>query len=190
MTIAFGQGLNVAPLQAMMAVGALSNGGFLVNPTFLKRSEEAAKRDAPRVIKPETSESLRYLMRLNAEIGTAKIADIKGYYVGGKTGTADKIVHGHYAKDKVFTTFMAIMPADKPKYLVLTLMDEPLALPETAGYRTAAWNAGPVAGKIIERAGPLLGLPPRFDLPTQPFPLLAKLGYGMANIPQTGGKEH
>ncbi len=100
MTIAFGQGLNVAPLQAVMAVGALVNGGMLVTPTFLKRSEAEAKQIAPRVVKPETSESMRYLMRLNAEIGTAKIADIKGYFVGGKTGTADKIVHGHYSNDQ------------------------------------------------------------------------------------------
>jgi cell division protein FtsI (penicillin-binding protein 3) len=190
MTIAFGQGLNVAPLQAMMAVGALANGGFLVTPTFLKRSEEDGKRDAPRVIKPETSESMRYLMRLNAEIGTARIADIQGYFVGGKTGTADKIIHGHYSKDRVFTTFMAIMPSDKPKYLFLTLMDEPQGLPEDGGYHTAAHNAGLVTGKIIERTGPLLGLPPRPDLPTQPFPLLAKLGYGEANQPAKGGGGH
>lgn len=190
MTIAFGQGLNVAPLQAVMAVGALVNGGTLVTPTFLKRSEAEAKKDAPRVVKAETSESMRYLMRLNAEIGTAKIADIKGYFVGGKTGTADKIVHGHYSTDRVFTTFMAILPADKPKYLFLTLLDEPQGLPETQGYRTAAWNSGSVTGKIIERTGPLLGIPPRIEFPTQPFPLLAKLGYGMANAPATGGGGH
>ena len=129
-------------------------------------------------------------MRLNAEIGSAKKANIEGYFIGGKTGTADKIIHGRYSNDRVFTTFMAIMPADKPKYLFLTLMDEPQGLPETGGYRTAAWNSGSVTGKIIERVGPLLGVPPRFELPTQPFPLLAKLGYGMANIPQSGGREH
>jgi cell division protein FtsI (penicillin-binding protein 3) len=188
-TIAFGQGLSVAPLQAMMAVGALANGGTLITPTFLKQSEEDAKRDAPRVVRPETSEAMRYLMRLNAEIGTAKIADIKGYFVGGKTGTADKIVRGHYAKDRVLTTFMAVVPADKPKYLYLTLLDEPQGSSETDGYRTAAWNAGPVTGKIIERTGQLLGLPPRLDLPPQPFPLLARLGYAEANAPAhiTGG---
>jgi cell division protein FtsI (penicillin-binding protein 3) len=190
MTIAFGQGLNVAPLQAMMAVGALANGGLLVTPTFLKRSEEDAMKDAPRVVKAETSEAMRYLMRLNAEIGTARIADIKGYFVGGKTGTADKIVHGHYSNYKVLTTFMAVVPADKPKYLFLTLLDEPQGLRETAGYRTAAWNAGPVTGKIIERTGPLLGLPPRIDLPAQPFPLLAKLGFAEANVPAHGGRAH
>jgi len=184
MTIAFGQGLNVAPLQAIMAVGALVNGGIMVTPTFLKRSEEDAKKDAPRVVRPETSETMRYLMRLNAEIGSARKADIKGYFIGGKTGTADKIVHGHYSQDKVFTTFMAILPADHPKYLYLTLMDEPQALPDQH-YHTAAWNAGVVTGQIIERTGPLLGIAPRIDLPAQPFPLLAKLGYGIANVPQT-----
>lgn len=188
MTIAFGQGLNVAPLQALMAVSALVNGGTLINPTFLKRSEEDAKRDAPQVIKPETSESLRYLMRLNAEIGSAKKADIDGYFVGGKTGTADKIFHGHYSKDKVLTTFMAILPADKPRYLFFTMMDEPQGLPETGGYRTAAWNAGTVTGKIIERVGPMLGIAPRFTPPAQPFPLLAKLGYTAANVPVSSGE--
>ena len=186
MTIAFGQGLNVAPLQALMAVGALVNGGYLINPTFLKRSEEDAKRDAPRVIKPETSESLRYLMRLNAEIGSAKKADIDGYFVGGKTGTADKIFHGHYSTDKVLTTFMAIVPADKPKYLFFTMLDEPQGLPETDGYRTAAWNSGVITGQIIQRVGPILGMAPRFTPPSQPFPLLAQLGYAAANLPAPG----
>jgi cell division protein FtsI (penicillin-binding protein 3) len=186
MTIAFGQGLNVAPLQALMAVGALVNGGTLITPTFLKRSEEDAKRDAPQVVKPETSESLRYLMRLNAEIGSAKKADIDGYFVGGKTGTADKNFHGHYLKDKVLTTFMAIVPADKPRYLFFTMLDEPQGLPETGGYRTAAWNSGTITGKIIERVGPLLGVAPRFVPPSQPFPLLAQLGYAAANLPAPG----
>jgi cell division protein FtsI (penicillin-binding protein 3) len=187
MTIAFGQGLNVAPLQALMAVGALANGGVLVTPTFLKRSEADAKKDAPRVVKPETAETMRYLMRLNAEIGSAKNADIKGYFVGGKTGTADKIYHGHYVKDKVLTTFMAIVPADKPKYLFLTLMDEPQGLEETSGHRTAAWNSGSVTGKLIERVSPLLGIAPHFEFPVQPFPLLAHMGYAQANLPATGG---
>ena len=186
MTIAFGQGLNVAPLQALMAVGALVNGGILIKPTFLKRSEEDAKRGAPRVVKPETSESLRYLMRLNAEVGSARKADVDGYFVGGKTGTADMIVHGRYVNDKVRTTFMAIVPSDKPRYLFFTMLDEPQGLPETSGYRTAAWNAGVITGEIIERVGPLLGIAPRFTPPTEPFPLLAQLGYTQANLPAVG----
>jgi cell division protein FtsI (penicillin-binding protein 3) len=187
MTIAFGHGLAVAPLQAMMAVGALMNGGYLVSPTFLKRGEEEARRDAIQVVKPETSEAMRFLMRLNAEKGTARKVDIAGYYVGGKTGTAEKVINGHYSKTRLFTTFMAVAPADKPKYLFLTIMDEPQGLPETGGYATAAYNSGYVTGKIIERVGPLLGLPPRFEPPTQPFPLLAKLGYGLANALGAGG---
>lgn len=190
MTIAFGHGLAVAPLQAMMAVGALMNGGHLVTPTFIKRSEEEAKNGAERVVKPETSEAMRYLMRLNAEIGTARRVNIAGYYVGGKTGTAEKVIGGHYSKNRLFTTFMAVAPSDKPKYLFLTIMDEPQGLPETGGYATAAYNAGHVTGEIIERAGPILGLPPRFELPNEPFPLLAKLGYGMANVPASGGHGH
>jgi cell division protein FtsI (penicillin-binding protein 3) len=156
----------------------------------LKRSEEDAKKDAPRVVKAETSEAMRYLMRLNAEKGTARKVDIAGYYVGGKTGTAEKVINGHYSKNRLFTTFMAVAPSDKPKYLFLTLMDEPQGLPETGGYATAAYNSGVVTGRIIERVGPLLGLPPRLDLPTQPFPLLAKLGYGFANIPAPHGGGH
>jgi cell division protein FtsI (penicillin-binding protein 3) len=183
MTIAFGHGLAVAPLQAMMAVAALSNGGYMITPTFLKRSEEQAKKDAPRVIKPDTSEMMRYLMRLNAEVGSAKTINIKGYFAGGKTGTANKVVNGRYAQDRVFTTFTAIYPSDKPKYLYMTVMDEPQGLPETHGYRTAAWNAGAVTGKMIERTGPMLGAPPRLELPQQPFPLIARLGIG---APQPG----
>ena len=185
MTIAFGHGLAVAPLQAMMAIAALSNGGYLINPTFLKRTEQDAKKSSPRVIKPETGAELRYLMRLNAEIGTAKGANIPGYFAGGKTGTADKVINGRYARNQVFTTFDAVVPADKPKYLFMTVMDEPQGTPETHGFRTAAWNSGVVTGKIIERAAPLLGLPPRAKPPTEPFPLLARI-YPKANEPPPG----
>ena len=82
-TIAFGHGLAVAPIQALAAVGALVNGGYLIKPTFLKRSEEEAKKDAIRVIKPETSEAMRFIMRINGEKGSARFADIPGYFVGG-----------------------------------------------------------------------------------------------------------
>ena len=185
MTIAFGHGLAVAPLQAMMAIDALANGGYLMKPTFLKRSEEDAKKNAQRVIKPETSEELRYIMRLNAVVGSAKGSNIPGYFVGGKTGTADKVVAGRYSNNRVFTTFDAIVPADKPKYLFMTVMDEPQAVPESHGFHTAAWNSGVVTGKIIERATPLLGLPPQ-PMPTMPFPMLARV-YPQANHPPATG---
>jgi cell division protein FtsI (penicillin-binding protein 3) len=164
-TIAFGHGLSVAPLQATMAVGALMNGGLLIPPTFLKRTEEEGKALGVRVIKPETSKEMRYLMRLNAEIGSARKANVPGYYVGGKTGTAEKVINGRYSKTRLLTTFMAVLPADKPKYIVSLLLDEPQGLPETFGFATSGWNAAPTAAKVIARIGPLLDLEPRLDLP-------------------------
>ncbi|MBV9260343.1 MAG: penicillin-binding protein 2, partial [Pseudolabrys sp.] len=164
-TIAFGHGLSVAPLQAVMGINALMNGGLLIPPTLLKRSEDEAAKLAVRVVKPETSEKMRYLMRLNAEIGTAKMADVKGYYVGGKTGTSEKVVNGHYSKKQVLNSFTAILPADNPRYQILIMLDEPQALPETHGFITSGWNAVPTGGAVIARVAPLLGLKPRFDLP-------------------------
>ncbi|WP_407113282.1 peptidoglycan D,D-transpeptidase FtsI family protein [Bradyrhizobium sp. LMG 9283] len=164
-TIAFGHGMAVAPLQAVMGVSALANGGLLIPPTFLKRSEEEARAIAKRVIKSETSDKMRFLMRLNAEIGTAKRANVSGYYIGGKTGTAEKVVNGRYAKKRVLTAFTAILPADKPKYQLLIMLDEPQPLKETYGQIASGWNAVPTAGNVIARIGPLLGIEPRFDLP-------------------------
>jgi cell division protein FtsI (penicillin-binding protein 3) len=164
-TIAFGHGLSVAPLQAVMGVAATLNGGLLIPPTFLKRSEAEAKAVAKQVLKPETSIKMRYLMRLNAEVGSAKESNVKGYYIGGKTGTAEKVVNGRYSKTKLLTDFMAVLPADKPRYLLLVMLDEPQATKETHGYATAGWNAGPTAARVIERVAPLLDIQPRFDLP-------------------------
>jgi cell division protein FtsI (penicillin-binding protein 3) len=174
-TIAFGHGVAVAPLQAAAAVAALMNGGTLITPTFLKRTEEEARAVGHRVIKPETSEAMRYIMRLNATKGSAAKAAVPGFFIGGKTGTAEKVVGGRYSKNKLFTTFMAVMPADKPKYLFVTVYDEPQGLPETHGFATAAWNAGETTGRMLERIAPMTGVVPRFDPPQNPFPLMAKL---------------
>ncbi|MEA2974841.1 MAG: hypothetical protein QOF19_361 [Alphaproteobacteria bacterium] len=173
-TIAFGHGLSVAPLQAVMGIGALMNGGTMIPPTFLKRSEAEAAALATRVIKPETSDKMRYLMRLNAEKGTATRADVKGYYVGGKTGTSEKVVGGRYSKTKLLNSFTAVLPADKPRYLVLIMLDEPKATPETHGFATSGWNAVPAGAAVISRIAPLLGVEPRFDLPLAERLILAK----------------
>ncbi len=185
MTIAFGQGLNVAPLQALMGVGALLNGGHLMKPTFLLRDEATALASSEQVISAQTSESMRYLLRSNATHGTAGKANIEGYYVGGKTGTAQKIVNRHYSNDKVFTTFMAVVPANKPKYLYLVLYDQPQAYPGDGGFHTAAYNAGRVTGALIQRVEPLEGVQPMRTPPTNPFPIIARLGYG-ADADRTG----
>jgi cell division protein FtsI (penicillin-binding protein 3) len=173
-TIAFGHGVAVAPLQAVMGISALVNGGYLIPPTFLKRSPEDAMKLATRVIKPDTSDKMRYLMRLNVEKGTATKSDVPGYYVGGKTGTADKVVNGRYSKTKVLTSFTAVMPADKPRYMLLIMLDEPQATKETHGYNTSGWNAVPVGAAVIERVAPLLGVKPRFNLPTSDQLILVK----------------
>jgi cell division protein FtsI (penicillin-binding protein 3) len=174
-TISFGHGLSVAPLQAVMGVAALMNGGILIPPTFLKRSEAEAAALGKRVIKPETSEMMRYLMRLNVEKGTAEKAEVKGYYIGGKTGTADKVINGHYSKTKVLTDFMAVLPADKPQYVMLIMIDDPQIIPETHGFNTSGWNAVPVGGAVVARVAPLLGIEPRMDLPTADRLILASM---------------
>jgi cell division protein FtsI (penicillin-binding protein 3) len=175
-TIAFGHGLSVAPLQAMMAIGALTNGGHLIPPTFLKRSEQQAMALAKRVIRPETSEQMRYLMRLNVEKGTATKADVKGYYVGGKTGTSEKVVGGRYSKTKALTAFTAVLPADRPRYALLIMLDEPRPTRESHGFATSGWNAVPVGGSVIARVAPLLGIEPRFELPPADKLILASAG--------------
>jgi cell division protein FtsI (penicillin-binding protein 3) len=172
-TIAFGHGLSVAPLQAAMGVAALMNGGVLIPPTFLKRSEAEAQALGRRVVKPETSELMRYLMRLNVEKGTAEKAEVPGYYIGGKTGTADKVINGRYAKNHVLTDFIAVLPADRPRYLLLIMLDEPHATPETHGFTTSGWNAVPVGGRVVARIAPLLGIEPRMDLPDADQQILA-----------------
>ena len=174
-TIAFGHGLSVAPLQAVMGVAALMNGGIMLPPTFLKRSEEEARALGRRVIKSETSDKMRYLMRLNVEKGSASKADVQGYYVGGKTGTAEKVVGGRYSKTKVLSDFMAVLPADQPRYLVLIMLDEPQPIPETHGFATSGWNAVPAGAAVIARIAPLLGLAPRFELPPADQLILAAM---------------
>jgi cell division protein FtsI (penicillin-binding protein 3) len=175
-TIAFGHGIAVAPLQAVSAIGALMNGGRLIPPTFLKRSEQEAAALGTQVVKPETSEKMRYLMRLNVEKGTASKADVKGYYVGGKTGTSEKVVGGRYSKTKVLTSFTAVLPADQPRYLLLIMLDEPQPTADTHGYATSGWNAVPVGGAVIARIAPLLGIEPRFELPASEKLILASAG--------------
>jgi cell division protein FtsI (penicillin-binding protein 3) len=162
-TAAFGHGFAVQPLQGAAVVAGLLNGGKLMTPTFLKRDRNEALAMAKDVAKPETSEKLRYLFRLNVEEGTASKADVIGYRVGGKTGTAEKVVNGRYSKTQNLTSFIGAFPMDEPKYLVLIMLDEPKATPETYGFATSGWNAVPTAYNVIERIAPMLGVMPKFS---------------------------
>ncbi len=163
MTISYGHGLSVAPLQLVSAAAALVNGGHFIEPTFLRRSREEAGIQAQRVIKEETSDLMRYLMRLNVQQGSGKRADAKGYRVGGKTGTAEKVVAGRYAPDALLTSFLGVFPSDAPAYAVLIMLDEPQGTEETGGQATAGVNAAAVTGRLVARIGPMLGLAPRLD---------------------------
>lgn len=174
-TVAFGHGIAVTPIQATMGIAAMVNGGTLIRPTFIKGRSVDDRVLAEAVIAPQTSEAIRYLMRLNAEIGSATKANIPGYFVGGKTGTSNKVINGRYSEDKVRNAFMGVAPADDPRYLFLTLLDEPKGLPETSGFRTSGWNAAPTTAAIMARALPMLDIAPRNQPPSNPFPTMVRL---------------
>jgi cell division protein FtsI (penicillin-binding protein 3) len=161
-TAAFGHGFAVQPLQGLSVVAGILNDGQMVPPTFIKRSQQEAEVLANRIIKKSTSEKLRYLFRLNAEKGSASKADVIGYRVGGKTGTAEKVINGRYDANSRLASFIGAFPMDDPKYAIFVMLDNPQAVKETFGFATSGWNAVPTAGRIIERIAPLLGIAPVF----------------------------
>ncbi len=165
-TASYGHGISVSPLQFVSSIGALVNGGVYVPPTFLKRSERDAKKSAKRVVSAATSEAIRLLLRANVtdRHGTARRSEVAPYQVGGKTGTANKVVNGKYSKDLVRTSFVGIFPYDKPEYVVFVMLDEPQGTKAALGLTTAGINAAPTTGRIIARLGPLFKIKPFFPV--------------------------
>lgn len=161
MTIAYGHGISIAPLQFAASIATLVNGGFRVNPTFLKKEDERIQSQQDKVIKSETSHIVRNLLKLNVEVGTGKLAAATGYRVGGKTGTADKPVGGGYSKNAVLSSFVAVFPIDDPAYVVFIMLDEPKSLPGSHLRPTAGTNAAPTTRRIIARIAPMLGIAPK-----------------------------
>jgi cell division protein FtsI (penicillin-binding protein 3) len=159
MTIAFGHGIAVTPLHMITATAAMINGGILHPPTMLK-VPTGAKVPGVRVIAEKTSDQIRKLFRLVVESGTAKQAEAPGYVVGGKTGTAEKNVGGHYEEKKLLSSFIGAFPMNDPQYVILTIVDEPHGNKESHGYATAGWTVAPATGRIIQRIAPLLGVAP------------------------------
>lgn len=151
------------PLQTAAAAAALMNGGYLIEPTFFPRTKAAAATIKLRVIKEQTSADMRFLYNWNGTKGSGRRAQVEGYRVGGKTGTADKVINSRYAKDINFNAFLAAFPMDKPKYVVLSIIDAPIS--GENGGRTAASTAAPMIKQIISRTALLLGVTPRFDIP-------------------------
>lgn len=163
-TASFGHGLSVSPLHMITAYAAIANGGNYVPPTLYKRDIADAELLYTRVLKPETSDLMRYLMRLNALEGSGSQMEraAQGYRSGGKTGTAEKVVDGRYSSSKVTNFFASVFPLDNPRYAMVIVVDEPKAENPQSG-TTAGWNAGAVTGRVIQRVAPMLGVAPDFS---------------------------
>ncbi len=160
MTISYGHGLAVSPLQLTSAVAAVVNGGTEARATLLKQ-DRATARSQRRVISAATSAQMRQLMRLVVVKGTGRKADAAGYAVGGKTGTADKTAGRGYARNARIASFVGAFPMDDPRYVIFAMVDEPKPTKESFGYATGGWVAAPLVGRLVERVGPLLGVAPR-----------------------------
>ena len=159
-TISFGHGVSTTPLQTAVAGAALVNGGLLMSPTFLPQSRTEATASGKRVVKASTSDAIRYLFKLNGEQGSGRRADVPGFHVGGKTGTADKVVNGRYDSRLNFNAFLAAFPIDHPQYVVLTFCDEPRT--GENNLTMAAETAAPMVRNIVKRIAPMLGVEPKF----------------------------
>jgi cell division protein FtsI (penicillin-binding protein 3) len=127
---------------------------------LLKVDRNHSAGQGHRVFTEETSYKMRALLRLVVTQGTGKKADAPGYRVGGKTGTAIKVIGGRYVHSRVVTSFAGVFPMDEPRYVIVVMLDEPQATPETYGFTTAGWNVAPVVSRTISRIAPMLGVRP------------------------------
>ncbi|WP_027258330.1 peptidoglycan D,D-transpeptidase FtsI family protein [Leisingera aquimarina] len=161
MTISYGHGISTTPMHLAAGYAAIANGGRYVAPTILKQT---APQLGERVLSESTAASARKMLRKVVSEGTASFAEVEGYQVGGKTGTADKPKpRGGYYDDKVIATFASIFPAHDPKYVLIVTLDEPSIIAHGEERRTAGWTATPVAAEMIGRVAPLLGLRPQVE---------------------------
>ncbi len=192
-TASFGHGLSITPLHMVSAVAAFVNNGNYVHATLFKRTLSQAEALYKPIISPQTSRYVRYLMRLNALEGSGRkmngIAD--GYRVGGKTGTADKVVDGRYDSTRNLNAFVSAFPLDNPRYAMIVIVDEPKRENAQSG-NTAGWNAGMVTGRIVQRIAPMLGVLPNFsnmgDLALVPKELAAPADAVVSSGPVTSAQ--
>ncbi|HEY5048378.1 MAG TPA: penicillin-binding protein 2 [Rhizomicrobium sp.] len=155
-TIGFGHGISVAPLAFVSAVAAVVNGGRQIVPTFLKQTADAR---GEQLVSSGTSATMRQLLRYVVTNGTGKKADVPGYDVGGKTGSAEKVSGRGYVAHKLLTSFCAVFPIQNPRYVVFVMLDEPHGTKQTFGLALAGFTAAPLAGRVIARIAPMLGMP-------------------------------
>ncbi|MBM2320417.1 MULTISPECIES: peptidoglycan D,D-transpeptidase FtsI family protein [Marivita] len=161
-TISYGHGLSSSPLHLAAGYAAIANGGYKVEPTLLKQS---GAKLGPRLMSERTARQSVDMLRKVVTEGTASFGEVPGYFVGGKTGTADKpkARGGGYYDDKVINTFASVFPTNDPKYVLIVTLDEPVETSGTKPRRTAGWTAVPVAAEMIRRVAPLLGLRPEVE---------------------------
>jgi len=160
LTAAFGHGVAVNAVQMIGAVATIANDGKPVRPTVIKATEPQEEIYDP-IISPKTSAVIKALMRLVVTRGTAKKADVEGYMVGGKTGTADKLSsRNKYEGNGRRASFIGLFPINAPRYLVYAMLDNPKANAKTMGFATAGWVVAPSIKSIVTQAAPLLGMPP------------------------------
>lgn len=159
MTISYGHGIAVTPLHLASAYAALVNGGIW-RPATLKKLAPDQVPAGRRVFKASTSARMRQMLRMIVVYGTGRNAAAPGFRVGGKTGSAEKPGDGGYRRTSLVSTFAAAFPMDHPRYVVISMLDEPRGTTATFGQRTAAWNAAPVVARVVPRIGPLLGVMP------------------------------
>jgi cell division protein FtsI (penicillin-binding protein 3) len=160
MTVGFGHGIAVSPLHVVRGTAAIANGGIVLRPTILAPEPGMAPRTGTRVMQPATSDTMRKLMRLVVTHGYGKPADVPGYFVGGKTGTAEKNSGHGYKKHSNISAFMSVFPMNAPHYAVYFMLDEPKGNASTGGFSTAGAVSAPGAGRVIARIGPMLGVMP------------------------------
>ncbi len=160
MNVGFGQGIAVTPLHLATGYATLFNGGIYRPATILKVDADHKVAAGRRVFTEETSYKMRALLRLVVMKGTGKNADAPGYRVGGKTGTAQKVIDGHYSKTVNITSFAGVFPMDEPRYAMVMMLDAPHATAKTFGFSTAGWNAAPAFGRTVSRIAPMLGVRP------------------------------
>ncbi len=159
MTVSYGHGLAVTPLHLASAYAAMVNGGIWRPATLMKLDPKDVPRGR-RVFKESTSSRMRQMLRMIAMYGTGRSANAPGYRVGGKTGSAEKNSGGVYTKTSLVSSFAAAFPLDRPRYVVVAVMDEPRGTAASSFQRTAAYTAAPVVGKLVPRIGPMLGVLP------------------------------
>ncbi|MEZ5814931.1 MAG: penicillin-binding protein 2 [Alphaproteobacteria bacterium] len=161
LTASYGHGLSTTPLQLVTAVSSIVNGGYRVNPVLVMNEEtEENRTEEPRVVSAQTAQKMRQLLRLVVTDGTAKKAEVKGLRVGGKTGTAEKIVNGKYDNKKKISSFVGVFPMDAPRYAVFIMVDEPKGQKHTWNYATGGWVAAPAVARVMASMASILGIPP------------------------------